>query len=65
MTFEKTALHKKSTYRKELSFQRSESTAGFVQAIILLEEPEFLKILKCNSVENASAGFKFNCLDFF
>ncbi len=62
MTFEKTALHKKSTFRKELSFQRSESTAGFVQAIILFE---FLKILKCNSVENASARFKFNCLAFF
>jgi hypothetical protein len=28
-------------------------------------EPGFLKILKCNLVENASAGFQFNCLDFF
>jgi hypothetical protein len=27
-------------------------------------EPGFFKILKCNSVENVSAGFQFNCLDF-
>jgi hypothetical protein len=28
-------------------------------------EPEFLKILKCNSAECASAGFQFNFLDIF
>jgi hypothetical protein len=28
-------------------------------------EPEFLKVLKCNSAESASAGFQFNCYDIF
>jgi hypothetical protein len=28
-------------------------------------EPEFLKILKCNSAESVSAGFPFNCFDIF
>jgi hypothetical protein len=29
------------------------------------KEPEFLKILKCNSAESVSAGFHFNCFDIF
>ncbi len=49
----------KSTFRKELSFQRLESTTGHVQA----PEPEFLNILKCNSAESVSAGFQLNFLD--
>jgi hypothetical protein len=28
-------------------------------------EPEFLKILKYNLAESASAGFQFNCFDIF
>jgi hypothetical protein len=28
-------------------------------------EPEFLKILKCNSAESVSAGFPFTCFDIF
>jgi hypothetical protein len=28
-------------------------------------EPEFLKILKCNFAESASAGVYFNCFDIF
>jgi hypothetical protein len=32
---------------------------------VIHTEPRFLKILKCNLVEIASAGFQFNCLDFF
>jgi hypothetical protein len=30
-----------------------------------LTEPEFLKILKCNSAESVSAGFQCNCFDIF
>jgi hypothetical protein len=28
-------------------------------------EPEFFKVLKCNSAESASAGFQFNCYGIF
>jgi hypothetical protein len=30
----------------------------------ICKEPEFSKILKCNSAESVSAGFQFNFFDF-
>ncbi len=35
------------------------------EQVLRRTEPEFLNILKCNSAENASAGFQFNCLEIF
>jgi hypothetical protein len=32
---------------------------------VMRSEPEFLKILKYNLAESASAGFQFNCFDIF
>jgi hypothetical protein len=51
-----------------VQFIYSYKFAIFEQCIVQImrnSEPEFLKILKCNSAESVSAGFQFSCFDIF
>jgi hypothetical protein len=58
---EKTARPK---YNDDISVLISQCLTPGETSPLEISEPGFLKILKCNLGENASAGFQFNCLDF-